>query len=318
MTEHTTELAVVMLSKNQAWNVDRLIRSVLKNTAIVENREVMLVDSASTDGTPTLAAEHPIRVLRLRPDQRLTAAAGRYVGYKETDSDLILYLDGDMEMIDGWLQQALDLLAKNPDVAVVSGRIIDQPKETPTDQPVSVPQPDGLVTMQDVPHGGGAALYRRSVLDEVGPFNPYIFSDEEPELCTRIRHAGYRIVWINYPLAFHYTDPYGKLGTLFAQRRRRLFRGTGQNIRQHAGTDLLVPYLKARPYVLMPAAGALAGLGALMLSAIQRKPSWFLRWVFAVLGIYALDTMRKRSPQPAAFSMLLRAMILEGGFGGFM
>src|SRR5205814_10040498 len=41
---------------------------------------------------------------------------------------------------------------------------------------------------------GGAALYRRSVLEHVGTFNPYLFSDEEPELYIRIRHAGYQVL----------------------------------------------------------------------------------------------------------------------------
>lgn len=313
-----TDLAVVMLSKNQAWNIDRLIESVLRNTAAVENRDIVLIDSASTDDTVHRAAQHPIRVLRLRPDQRLTAAAGRYLGYRETKGDLILFLDGDMELLEGWLEQALDVLEANPDIAVVSGRVIDQPKDTPLDHRLPVPLDSGDAIMIDVPHGGGAALYRRAVLEEVGPFNPYIFSDEEPELCTRIRHRGYRVVWMTNPIAFHYTDPYGQITTLFSQRKRRLFLGMGQNIRRFVGTDLLVPYLKARPYVIPPAIGMLAGLGSLLLAFQTRKLAWPLRWAAAIFGVFAVDALRKRSLSQAAYSMLNRSLILEGSLRGFM
>ena len=60
---------------------------------------------------------------------------------------------------------------------------------------------------------GGAAMYRRSTLEEVGPFNPWMHSDGEPELCVRIRHAGYRILKLGHPIAYHYSDPDGIIST---------------------------------------------------------------------------------------------------------
>jgi glycosyltransferase involved in cell wall biosynthesis len=90
-----TELSVVLISKNQEWNIARLVESVLKETDRLPAREIVLVDSASTDRTIEIAAQYPISVLRLCPKQRLTAAAGRYVGTKQTRGGLVLFLDGD-------------------------------------------------------------------------------------------------------------------------------------------------------------------------------------------------------------------------------
>jgi len=90
-----TELSVVLISKNQEWNTARLIESVLRETDSLPAREIVLVDWASTDHTTEIAARYPIAVLKLRPEQRLTAAAGRYVGYKRTRGGLVLFLDGD-------------------------------------------------------------------------------------------------------------------------------------------------------------------------------------------------------------------------------
>jgi len=113
------ELSIILISHNQSWNIPRLIESVLHETTFVQEREILLVDSASSDGTAELAATFPIRVLRLPASQRLTAAAGRYVGCKHTTGKLVLFLDGDMEMMPGWLACAMDYLARNPAVAAM-------------------------------------------------------------------------------------------------------------------------------------------------------------------------------------------------------
>ena len=97
------KLAVVLITKNQAWNIERLIESVLRATAGVASSEVWLVDSASTDCTVELAKQYPVNILRLRPDLPLTPAAGRYVGYSYSQSQYVLFLDGDMELYPDWL-----------------------------------------------------------------------------------------------------------------------------------------------------------------------------------------------------------------------
>ena len=97
------ELSVVLISKNQAWNIARLVESVLRGTSSIPASEIILVDSASTDDTVQLASRYPINIVRLRPTQKLSPAAGRYIGYKRTRGEFILFLDGDMELIPGWL-----------------------------------------------------------------------------------------------------------------------------------------------------------------------------------------------------------------------
>ena len=76
------ELSVVLISKNQAWNISRLIESVLQATSSFLSSEIILVDSNSTDETVEFASRYPISIVRLRPGQRLSPAAGRYIGYQ--------------------------------------------------------------------------------------------------------------------------------------------------------------------------------------------------------------------------------------------
>ncbi len=48
------ELSVALISKNQAWNMNRLIESVLQNISAISSGEIVLVDSASTDSLISL------------------------------------------------------------------------------------------------------------------------------------------------------------------------------------------------------------------------------------------------------------------------
>ena len=311
------ELAVVMITKDQAWNVARLIESVLEGTAHVSAKQIVLVDSASRDETIELACRYQIGVVRLRPDQRLTAAAGRYIGYQHTTARLVLFLDGDMELCPGWLEKALDFVQCRPDVAVITGQIIDQLRTAKSpDRPPLIPT--GTVAATEVLHGGGAALYKRSVLEQVGTFNPYLYSDEEPELCLRIRHAGYRVVQLAQPLAYHYSNPSEALSTLAGRWQRNLYLGQGQCMRYYLGDDLLWRYVKERGYGCIPALGLVSGLIALVWTAVTRRWRWFSLWILLAGGLLVGDAVRKRSVYRVVYSLCLRLLFVGGTAKGFL
>ena len=111
-------LSVVVITKNQAWNISRLLRSVEQAVRDLRSWEIILADSASTDGTAEIAMNFAaVQVVHLRSDQRLTPAAGRYVGFHHTEGDLVLYMDGDTELVPGWLRSAITVLQQNPNIA---------------------------------------------------------------------------------------------------------------------------------------------------------------------------------------------------------
>jgi cellulose synthase/poly-beta-1,6-N-acetylglucosamine synthase-like glycosyltransferase len=248
----------------------------------------------------------------------LTAAAGRHAGLSQTGGNVVLFLDGDMELRRGWIDAALGLFARRPDIAVISGEVIDQPIRACCLRDV---EPIGEIqraSFSEVAHGGGAAAYRRSVLDQVGSFNPYLFSDEEPELCLRIRHAGYRIVRLDRPIADHYSDPSGAISTLFGRRRRNLYLGPGQALRIHLGSGLLFPYARERGFGLLPVVGLLLGVATLGMSLIFRQPRWMASWLGVIAALFTADAARKRSLHRALFTMVQRLVFAEGTVKGFI
>src|SRR5678815_4909091 len=50
---------------------------------------------------------------------------------------------------------------------------------------------------------GGDAMMRAEAFKGVGGFNPAVIAGEEPELCVRLRAAGWRIQRIEHEMTFH-------------------------------------------------------------------------------------------------------------------
>jgi glycosyltransferase involved in cell wall biosynthesis len=311
------ELSIILISKNQEWNVGRLIESVISAVGHEVSAEVVLVDSASSDETVKRAKGYPVGILSLPKTNLLTPAAGRYIGYKHTSGRYVLFLDGDMELYPGWLQKARQLLDQQAQVAVVTGTLVDLPKASnAADHPT--PAEYHSAGVMEVPYCGGAGLFRRSVLEEVGTFNPFLHSDEEPELCIRIRHQGYKIARLAHPIAYHYSDPSEALSTLVNRWRRNLYLGAGQNIRYHLHDSLLWPYVRERGFGLIPLAGLLTALLSLVWSA--RTRSLMMPRVFLLICLTVLvgDAYRKRSVYRVVHSLVQRAFIVDGTVRGML
>jgi glycosyltransferase involved in cell wall biosynthesis len=318
-----TELSVVLISKNQAWNISRLIESVLQATSNVPSNEIILVDSASTDETVALASRYPISIFRLQPDQPLSPAIGRYVGYKQALAEYVLFLDGDTELIQGWLTHALRVMRETPHAGAVSGRVINLPTSAAAEEPnPSPPQKLRVGVAREILWGsyggGGAALYRRSVLEQVGSFNPYLNSDEEPELGLRIRHAGYHILELDYPIVRHYNDAPVAFSTALSRRRRKFLLGIGQGARYHMRSKLLWSWLKERWWGPTAALWLAAGLGALSWSLISRDFIWVSLWTLGLCLLIVYAAVQKRSLRRALVASFTRLLMAEGLVRGFL
>jgi glycosyltransferase involved in cell wall biosynthesis len=316
-----TELSVVLISKNQAWSIVRLMESVVRETASVPSKEIILIDSASTDETVELAGAYPIRILRLKRGQPLSPAIGRCIGYKQAQGEYVLFLDGDTELVEGWVTHALRVMRETPSVGAVTGHVINLPTAA-VKEPVPLLRKTQMRAPRDVLWGsyggGGAAMYRRTVLEEVGTFNPYLNSDEEPELGLRIRHAGYRILELDYPIVRHYNDAPAAMSTVLSRRRRNFLLGIGQGARYHLGDALLWRWLRERWWG--PAAGfwMAAGFGTLLRSLLVRDFTWFSLWLLVLCLLIACLAFRKRSLRGAFVSVFNWVLLAEGVMRGFL
>jgi glycosyltransferase involved in cell wall biosynthesis len=168
-------------------------------------RGVVYVDSGSVDGSVQAAREAGARVVELAPDQPFTAARARNAGIATLDApEFVQVIDGDCALREGWIDAALAQMDAHPRTAVVCGRR----RERHVDASIY----NALIDAEwnTAPGAalacGGDALIRMSALSEVGLYRDDLIAGEEPELCLRLRRAGWQIWRIDAEMTWHDAD----------------------------------------------------------------------------------------------------------------
>jgi cellulose synthase/poly-beta-1,6-N-acetylglucosamine synthase-like glycosyltransferase len=147
-----------------------------------------------------------VSVIELDMSTPFTAARARNEGFRRLLEDqptlqYVFFVDGDCEVVEGWLSIAQRFLDQRPDVAVVCGR---RTERYPDKSVYNM-----LIDMEwKVPPGatkfcGGDALMRADVFKQVRGFRPDLICGEEPELCYRMRQAGWLIWCLDEPMTIH-------------------------------------------------------------------------------------------------------------------
>ncbi len=312
------DLSIVIIARNEEKNIARAIESVLNAVEPYSATEIILVDSASTDKTVEIAGWYPINIVRLPQSWFLSASAGRYIGTHYTRGTLILYLDGDMELNREWLEQAILFSLSHDDIAGVTGQVQDifvrDGQILGTQGLVSDPN---QLPVQ-VKHFGGVALYKRSALDQVGGFNPFFVSEEEPELCIRLRHAGHKLASLPFTAVRHYCIPQKSLSGQLRRVKMDLFLGFGQIPRYHLGTSLFWIYLKERGSYVVYLAGLLLTFVTLVLTLFSKDILYFGVWVLIVGVFLSIYLIKKRSLRKFGQSFLFHTLIAFNAVRGFL
>jgi glycosyltransferase involved in cell wall biosynthesis len=196
-----TEVSIIIIARNEEKNIARCIESVLRASEFINDREVILVDSASTDKTVKIAKGYPIKILQIT--SHLSPSAGRYAGFLHAKGRYIQFQDGDTELDKDWFKKALPVLKSDAEIAGITGIITQEEYDTRTAREwIRYSFPNQKIG--EIEYYEGDILLKREVLEEVGPFNPFLKAIEEGELCDRLRYHGYKIVRIPQHMSHHY------------------------------------------------------------------------------------------------------------------
>jgi GT2 family glycosyltransferase len=193
------QLSVVVIGRNEGQRLSRCLSSV-DGMRGYQYTEVIYVDSASTDGSPQVAGELGAQVIVLKRGSH-TAAAGRNAGWQRALAPYILFLDGDTILQPDFVQAALKVLDADQWIAAVWGHRREIcPERSIYNRVLDL---DWIYAPGETLFCGGDVLMRRSALAEVGGYDSELMAGEEPELCRRMRAAGYRVLHIDVPMTGH-------------------------------------------------------------------------------------------------------------------
>src|SRR6185295_12193149 len=142
-------------------------------------------------------------------DLRIPFSPGRArnAGYRRLrelvpDLDYVQFVDGDCEVNPGWLAQATAFLTAHPDVAVLGGRRRERyPERSVYNRMCAMEWDMHLVGETKV--CGGDALMRADAFEAAKGYRADLMAGEEPDLCDRLRAAGWRIWLLDATLTMH-------------------------------------------------------------------------------------------------------------------
>lgn len=209
------------------WNRRDFLRSCLQSLAAQEDVsfETILVDNGSTDGSPEMVRTefpvpggHPLKMITnaanlgfcTANNQGIAASSGRFVAL----------LNNDAEASPGWLRELLAAFEGRDDVGMAASKILVHEHANRIDKAGHLIYLDG----QNRGRGSGqldrgqfdrmeetlwpdgcAAMYRRSLFDEIGGFDDDLFAyGDDAELGLRARIAGWKCLYVPNAVVRHH------------------------------------------------------------------------------------------------------------------
>lgn len=194
-------IGVVAIGRNEGPRLAACLAS-----AVRESARVVYVDSGSSDDSLQIARSLGAEVVQLDLSTPFTAARSRNAGFERLmqvapDTEFVQFVDGDCEIVAGWMNRAVEFLRAKPQAAVVCGRrrerypnaslynaLCDMEWDTPVGQVKSC---------------GGDAMMRVAAFRQVGGYDPSVIAGEEPEMCVRLRGKGWEVHRIEAEMTLH-------------------------------------------------------------------------------------------------------------------
>jgi len=196
-----SDIGIITIGRNEGDRLRRCLGSVLGR-----RMAVVYVDSQSSDGSADFARRSGVEVVELDAARPLCAARARNGGFDrlvriDPKVKYVQFLDGDCELVDGWLDRARREIESRGDVAVVCGRrrercpqnsIYNRLADLEWDTPIG-----------DAASCGGDALVRAGAFRSVNGFDATVAAGEEPEFCQRLRSRGWKVLRIDAEMTLH-------------------------------------------------------------------------------------------------------------------
>lgn len=272
-------LGAVVIGRNEGARLVACLESLVLGV-----RPLVYVDSGSTDGSVAAATAAGAVVVQLDGTVPFTAARARNAGFARLIEagapEFVQFVDGDCRVQPGWLPAARAFLAAHPKAAVVCGRRREMHPEASVWNRLCDAE-------WDTPPGeakacGGDALMRSAAVRQVGGYDPALIAGEEPELCLRLRRAGWQVWRLDAEMTLH-DAAMRRIGQWWKRTRRAGF-AFAEGAAMHGAAPEFHWVAETRRALLWGLGLPLAGLLGMILSP----------WAALVFAAYPAQVLRLR------------------------
>lgn len=195
------KVGAVVIGRNEGERLRNCLESLSQHL-----NHITYVDSGSSDNSVNLATKMGVIVVQLDMSQPFTAARARNAGFKalvsnNPDLKYVQFIDGDCQLVSGWLEASTNYLEQHGDYAVTCGRRRERfPEKSIYNQLCDF---EWDTQIGESIACGGDALMRIDAVISVNGFNETMIAGEEPELCLRLRRSGWKIFRLDEEMTLH-------------------------------------------------------------------------------------------------------------------
>ncbi len=199
---------VVIPTRHRASYLEVALSSIGPQ-ALATGAEVLVVSDGSDPATEAVVRRHRVRRLELAAGAGLNA--GRNAGAGAARSELIVFVDDDVEALDGWLAALLQAAARHPEHDAFGGPIIPRLEgrlRACGREPAPITALDYGDADRDATVVWGANIaIRAAALTRLGPFDESLRGrGDEEEWLLRLRASGGRIRYVADARLLHRRD----------------------------------------------------------------------------------------------------------------
>ena len=203
------------------WNGERFLDLCLKSlrNQSFGDFETVVVDNGSADGSVDFVRKHfpDVRVVELGENRGIAAAFN--VGVETSDTEYVVLLNNDTEQDERWLEELIGAADARADAGLFASKLVDFHDRRILDGAGDAMRLSGLPYR--LGHGerdrgqfdepgyvfgacAAAALYRRSLFEEVGRFDEdFVSYCEDGDLSFRAQLAGHRCFYVPGAVVYH-------------------------------------------------------------------------------------------------------------------
>lgn len=273
--------SIIIPTYNEAEDIEKSLHKILSQK--YPHKEIIVVDSASTDGTTEILENYAKlqKIHLIKEKARNGVSAARNLGAKNAQGDVLLFLNADVVLDQDFLDKVVVHYQKGADFVVCNSQVIN------LDSPVSAyiqaihnldyDKKDDLVWSE-------GWTCRREAFEKIGGFRkfPKGSAGEDAAVGFDLENAGYQRVYDKKIFARHIA-PEG----LQEFKRLRSERGKG-------GFYFALLYQKINPYVI---AGKFLGkllvpVAVILIAPLFLNLPWFVGPLALVIGIFVFFSYR--------------------------
>ncbi len=182
-----TKVTIGVCVKNNERTIKGAIDSILNQKYPIELVQIIIVDGCSTDRTLPIiknVTSEKNMIVEVFSDEGKGLGAARQMVVDNAKGDYIIFVDGDVELQEDFMQKQVDFMEKNPKVATAVGRYMF--KEGNLISTVYC-----LANHVSRFLGNDATIYRSEVLRQVGGFDKNMRGTEDKDVILRISKQGW-------------------------------------------------------------------------------------------------------------------------------